>query len=80
VFVYVFFDGAVIALIVLRVKKNIIVRSNVIVSVAAIVALRLIVGVSIAIIVVIIIRRLLRVCALVSLFSLAKEVFASFAF
>ncbi len=45
-----------------------------------IVILRLVVGVSVTIIVIITIHRLLRVCLLISRFSLTKRVFASFAF
>jgi hypothetical protein len=77
--VYVFVSGAVVTPIVLKVKEDIVVRSRVVASVAVIITLRLVVGVSVAIIVVITIRRLLRVCVLVSLFSLTKRVFTSFA-
>ena len=77
----IFVSSTVNTPIVLRVKEDIVVRSRVIASVTVIVILRLVisVSVSVAIIVVITIRRLLRVCLLVSHFSLTKRVFTSFA-
>jgi hypothetical protein len=78
--VYVFISGAVITPIILRVKEDIIIGSRVVANVIIIIALRVVVGVDIAIIVVIIIRRFLRACALISLLSLIKGVFISFAF
>jgi hypothetical protein len=77
--VHVFVGGAVVAPTVLRVKEDVVVGSSVVTSVAAIVALGLVVGVGVAIIVVITMRRLPRVCALAGLFSLAEGVFAGFA-
>jgi len=63
--VHVFVGSAVVAPIVLRVEEDVVVRSSVVASVA--------------VIVVIIMCRLPRVCALTSLFSLAEGVFTSFA-
>jgi uncharacterized membrane protein len=77
--VHVFVGGAVVAPIVLRVEEDIVVGSRVVASVAVIVELGLVVGVGVAIIVVITMRRLPRVCVLIGLFSLAKRVFAGFA-
>jgi len=77
--VHVFVGGAVVAPIVLRVEEDIVVGSRVIASVAVVIALGLVVGVSVAIIVVITMRRLPRVCLLVGLFSLTERVFAGFA-
>jgi hydrogenase maturation factor HypE len=57
--------GAVVACIVLRVEEDIVVGSRVVASVA--------------VVVVIITRRLPRVCLLPGLFSLAERVFAGFA-
>jgi hypothetical protein len=76
--VHVFVSGAVVARIVLKVEEDIVVKSRVIASVAIIIALGLVVGVGVAIIVIFTMRRLLRVCLLASLFSLAKRVFTSF--
>jgi uncharacterized membrane protein len=77
--VYVFVGGTVVAPIVFRVEEDIVVGSRVVSSVAVIGTLGLVVGVGVAIIIVIIIRYLPRVCLLISLFSLAERVFASFA-
>jgi hypothetical protein len=79
--VYIFISSTVVALIVFKVEKDIVIGSSVVFSVTIIVALKLIVGISvgIAIIIVIILRRLLRVYPLTSLFSLAEQIFASFA-
>ena len=75
----IFVGGAVVAPIVLKVEEDVVVGSSIVTSLAIIVALGLVVGVGVAIIVVITMRRLLRVRALASLFSLAERVFASFA-
>jgi hypothetical protein len=77
--VYVFVNSAIVAPIVLKVEEDVVIGFNVVASVAIIITLKLVVGVNVAIIVIIIICRFLRVCALTSLFSLAKGVFASFA-
>jgi CHASE3 domain sensor protein len=78
--VYVFVSGAIVASTILRVKEDIIVRARVVANNAVIIALRLVVvSVSVAIIIIVIMRRLIRVCVYVSLFPLAKRVFASFA-
>jgi hypothetical protein len=78
VLIYVFVGGAIVALIILRVKEDVVVGSSIIASVAVIIVLRLIISVGVAIIVIIVIRRLLRVYTLTSLFSLTKGVFTSF--
>jgi len=69
--VYIFVGNAIVAFIIFKVKENIIVEFNV-------VALGLVVGVSVAIIIVIIMRRLPRVYTFTSLFSFTEGVFASF--
>jgi hypothetical protein len=78
--VYVFVGGTVVALIIFKVKKDIIIGFKVVFSVAIIGILELIIGVGVAIIIIIIMRYLLRVCLLISLFSFAERVFASFTF
>jgi len=75
--VYIFVNSIIITSIILKIKENIIIEFRVIASIAIIIALGLIIG--IAIIIIIIMRCLLRLCFLISLFSCAKRVFASFA-
>jgi len=77
--VYIFIGNTIVALIVFKVEEDIVVGFKVVFSVTIISTLGLVVGVSVAIIIIITMRYLLRVCLLISLFSLAKRVFASFA-
>jgi hypothetical protein len=77
--VYIFINSAIVATIIFKVEEDIVIGFKVVANVAIIVALGLIVSVKVAIIVVIIICYLPRVYILVSLFSLAERVFASFA-
>jgi hypothetical protein len=79
--IYIFISNIVVAPIIFKVKEDIIIRFRVTFSITIIIILGLIVsvGVIVIIIIILILRRFPRACFLVSLFSLAERVFASFA-
>jgi hypothetical protein len=79
--VYIFISSTIITFIIFKVEEDIVVGFSVVFSVAIIIILKLIIniGVGVAIIIIIILYRLSRVYLLTSLFSLAEQIFASFA-